>query len=315
MPKSSLTVIIMTYNEKLHIERSIKSAQRVACEVVVIDSFSTDGTDEMARSLGAVIVQNPWINHATQLNWALKHVLIRTDWVMRLDADEYLDDELVLTLSKVLKAAATDLFGLEISRPTTFLGRRILHGGMMPMWLLRVWRKDVASCEQRWMDEHMVIPNGRIQRIAGNIVDDNLNHRSWWVDKHNRYASREAVDLLLMRHRGNSSVHSSQGLKGQASRKRWLKERVYARLPLGLRPWLYFFYRIVIRAGFLDGYRGLMFHTMQGLWYRLLVDAKVMEVEHTMQRDGIALHVAVQSVLDINLSAMSADRTAEIKVV
>ena len=305
MSPVDLTVIILTRNEILHIERSIESARRVAREVIVVDSFSTDGTVELARSLGAVVVQNRWVNHASQLNWALDNLSISTDWVMRLDADEYLDDALVSALPRALGDAALDVTAVEVNRNIRFLGRIIRHGGMHPLWVVRLWRRGLARCEQRWMDEHVVLLRGRLQRVAGNIIDDNRNHLSWWASKHNDYASREAVDLLVMCHRGANGGHSRGALNRQASGKRWLKERVYAQIPLGLRPWFYFFYRVVVRAGFLDGHKGLMFHTMQGLWYRLLVDAKIMEVGYVMERDGLGLEAAVLAVLDIDLDSKS----------
>ena len=192
--------------------------------------------------------------------------------------------------------------GYEVRRPTTFLGRRIEHGGMAP-WLLRIWRRGQARCEERWMDEHMTQADGHVRRLQGRIVDHNLNTLTWWAEKHNRYANREAVDLLLLRKAG--SRLESSALSRQAALKRWLKSQVYARLPLGIRPFVFWIYRLVFQLGFLDGARGLMFHTLQGLWYRLLVDAKVMEVERAMRTQSLTLQVAVRDCLLIDLDAVA----------
>ena len=295
----SLTAIILTFNEHLHIRRCLERLDGLAQQIVVVDSGSTDDTVEVAESLGAVVLHHPFINHAMQLNWALTHAPIETDWVMRLDADEYLDAELSTALLAALPAASAVVTSFEVCLLPIFWGQCIMHGGMQP-WLLRIWRKDFARCEERWMDEHMELLSGVAQRLPGHLVDHNLNTLSWWVDKHNRYASREVVDLLVMR-KENKSMPA--GLRGQTRLRRWLKVRLYARLPLGVRPFLYWLYRMVFRAGFLDGPRGMMFHTLQGLWYRLLVDGKVMEIEHTIRHQGIDLPTAVRLRFGIELTS------------
>jgi hypothetical protein len=125
---------------------------------------------------------------------------------------------------------------------------------------------------------------------------------SWWTDKHNRYASREAVDLLNLEYgfMPHDSVASLQG-GSQAGLKRWLKEVVYARLPGGLRAFAYFFYRYVIRCGFLDGRAGGAFHVLQGFWYRYLVDAKVAEVRRYMRDRNCDVRIAIEAVLGIRV--------------
>ena len=304
---ASLTVIILTYNEALHIERCIRSAQQVAREILVVDSGSSDETADRARTLGARVLQNPWTNHATQMNWALDHGHIRTDWVMRLDSDEFLDETLAGILMEALTAAPVDVAGFEITRRIRFMGREIKHGGMAPMWVTRLWRSGWARCESRWMDEHMVVSRGRVARLSGGIIDENLNSLTWWTQKHNAYASREAVDLLDAKYRLGLGDEGTEGLNRQARIKRWLKTRLYSRLPLGVRPWLYFFYRAFFRLGFLDGSRGMLFHTLQGLWYRQLVDAKVTEVEDAVLQRGCDIRKAIHDVLGIDLSPAGGD--------
>lgn len=251
-----LRVIILTYNEPLHLERCIASARRVSDTVLVVDSYSTDGTLELARRLGARVLQNEWKNYSSQFNWALDNGGISTRWVMRLDADEFLDDELT--------AAPSDVGAFEVNLLVCFMGHDIRHGGMFPMWLVRVWRNGWARCESRWMDEHMVLSRGRVDQLSGAIVYENLNSLTWWARKHNGYSSREALDLLDMKYGLGLSEAESSGLNRQARFKRYLKKDVYSRLPLGLRPWLYLLYRVVARRGFLDSRKEMLFHTMQG---------------------------------------------------
>ncbi len=300
----SLTIIILTLNEQLHIRRCIESVQGLAQRVVVVDSGSMDDTVQIARSLGAEVVEHPFVNHASQMNWTLDNAPIETQWVMRLDADEYLDETLLDRLPIALADAPMEVAGFEVKRPTTFLGRRIRHGGMSP-WLLRFWRRGAARCEQRWMDEHMVLHTGTSHRLSGNIVDDNLNNLTWWTEKHNRYANREALDLILLRRRPAEFAENAVRLRGQSSIKRYVKERIYIHLPPGVRPWLFFAFRMIVLGGILDGYRGMMFHTLQGLWYRQLVDAKVMQVQWLMRYSNVCFEDAVREVLGIDLHAVN----------
>jgi hypothetical protein len=138
--------------------------------------------------------------------------------------------------------------------------------------------------------------------FKGELIDDNLNSLTWWTDKHNKYASREAVDLLNLEY-GFMPHDSVASLRGgnQAGVKRWLKEVVYARLPGGFRAFAYFFYRYVIRLGFLDGKAGTAFHFLQGFWYRYLVDAKLAEVKRYMRDNNVHVVVAIERVLDIKV--------------
>ena len=138
--------------------------------------------------------------------------------------------------------------------------------------------------------------------FQGELFDDYLYSLTWWTDKHNRYASREAVDMLNLKY-GFMTVDSVASLSGgsQAGVKRWIKERVYARLPRGLRAFAYFFYRYVIRLGFLDGQAGTAFHFLQGFWYRYLVDAKVAEVERYMRDKDVDIATAIADVLEIRV--------------
>ena len=149
------------------------------------------------------------------------------------------------------------------------------------------------------MDEHMVLAGGHVRRLPGRIVDHNLNTLTWWADKHNRYANREAADLLVLRIAAGRPEASA--LTRQAALKRWLKSQVYAKLPLGVRPFVFWIYRLVFQLGFLDGARGVMFHTMQGLWYRLLVDSKVKEVLNECQTSGRPLEDVMADKFNINI--------------
>lgn len=298
---ADLTVIILAFNEEKHLPRCLESLQGVAERVIVVDCFSTDKTVELARAAGAEVVRHAWVNYATQFNWALDNVAIDTQWTMRLDADEVVTPELAAALARELPHYPAGVVGLTVNRQIHFLGRWIRHGAIYPLRMLRVWRTGHARCENRWMDEHMVVEGG-VAHLDADIADINLNSVTWWTDKHNRYASREAVDLLLHEN-SRAEAATAPRLSLQAGMKRWLKLRVYARLPMGLRAFLYFLYRYFLRLGFLDGWQGFVFHFLQGWWYRMLVDVKVAEVQRHMRESGDTLEQAIEKVLNIKVSA------------
>ncbi|MDY3818523.1 MAG: glycosyltransferase family 2 protein [Lachnospiraceae bacterium] len=281
-----LTVLILTKNEEKNIEKCIRSFQGIARRFVIVDSFSTDRTVEIARSLGADVYQNPWVDYATQLNWGLDHTDIDTTWTMRMDADEELLPELVREMEQVLPTLEEDVKGIELRRRVIFMGRWIRHGGVYPTIMLRIFRTGFCRCEQTIMDEHMYLTEGRTVRLKHDFIDKNTKSLEWWIGKHNWYSDREVADYLDKQRQLESEDAIRPKLFGnQAERKRWLKYLLYYRTPLMRRAHWYFIYRYLIRLGFLDGKEGLAFHFLQGYWYRFLVDAKIMEQQKKEKND------------------------------
>ncbi len=158
-----------------------------------------------------------------------------------------------------------------------FLDKPLKRGGMYPIWHLKIWRHNSAICEQRWMDERMKLLKGETTQFQGDLVDHNLNDLTWWTAKHNHYAVREAIDILD----GTYNFTNSKVVKGSffgtsEERRRWLKTR-YLKLPLFIRPIVFFLFRYILQFGFLEGKRGLIWSVLQCGWYRFLVDAKLYE--------------------------------------
>lgn len=293
---ASVTAIILTYNEEKHIERCIRSLTSFCERICVVDSFSTDRTIDIAKSLGAEVFQNPWEqNYAKQLNWGIEHCQIKTDWTLRIDADEYFTPELQQDLIQQLPSVPPLYTGIEVIRKVFFKGSWIRFGGFYPIHLLRLWRTGKGICEQRLMDEHIILEEGEVLRLSSHVVDENLNPIHWWVTKHNNYARREAADALNTRFQltFTSNIRESAGTK-QAVWKRILKDQVYNRLPLGLRPLLYFLFRFFVQLGFLDKPKVWLFHVLQGFWYRLIVDINIYEAIQSTQGDPDQLRQLIQ---------------------
>jgi glycosyltransferase involved in cell wall biosynthesis len=276
-----LAVIILTYNEERHISRALASVAGIAGEIFVVDGFSSDNTTELARAHGATVLQNRFVNYAKQFQWALDHAPITASWIMRLDADEVIEADLAQRIGDELPGLAGDIVGINLKRKHIFLGRWIRHGGRYPLVLLRIWRRGHGRIEDRWMDEHMILWGGRTVTFEGGFADHNLNDLTFFTDKHNKYATREAIDVINERrhlfHRDVDLV-KEQGSR-QAAIKRWIKQRLYNRIPYQISAPAYFLFRLIFQLGFLDGKEGLVYHGLQGLWYRFLVGAKVAELE------------------------------------
>jgi glycosyltransferase involved in cell wall biosynthesis len=272
-----LSIIILTKNEELNLATCLESLRSLETEIFIVDSGSTDSTVEIAKSFGCKVVEHPFVNQAQQLNWALANLEISNPWVMRLDADERLTNELAQELAETLPKSLSEVSGYQCKRRVYFMGKWIRHGGYYPTWLLRVWRNGIGTCEQRWMDEHMILSEGKLANLKFDIIDDNRKDLTFWIDKHNRYSDREVQDILSQSFTPDALLakNDRNDRDEQAKQKRWAKKNLYGRTPLFLRAFLYFLFRYTIKLGFLDGMEGLIFHFLQGFWYRFLVDAKL----------------------------------------
>ncbi len=268
--KVPVSVIILTYNEELNLENCLKSIKEWAEEVFIVDSYSTDKTLEIAKKYGCKITQHVFKNQARQFNFALENLKIKSDWILRLDADEKMTDALWWEISAILPEAPANINGFYINRRFYFMGRWLKHAGVYPVWLLRLFRRGKAKSELKEIDEHIILLEGRAEKLKNDFIHDNRKNLYWWIQKHNDYSSREVETILNLK-------PEIAALGGQAKRKRWLKEKFYYRLPLFWRAIFYFHYVYFCRLGFLDGKEGIIYHFLRIYWYRFLLDAKIYE--------------------------------------
>lgn len=284
MNRLDLSVIILTKDEKLHIRRCIENVNQIAQKVYVIDCFSTDGTQEIARSLGAEVIEHEWPgNQAAQFNWAIDNLPIDTEWILRLDADEYLTPELVDEIKRRLADIPSDVTGIFFKRRHIFLGKW-MKGGIYPVKLLRLYRRGHGRYEQRMMDEHIVLSDGETIEFDNDFCDHNINNVSWFCKKHVDYAVREAAEMLDTEFNLSGHVMSDTAFTNQAKEKR-RKKQSYAKKPLFWRSFAYFIYRYLIKGAWRDGKEGFIFTFIQGWWYRTLVDTKIFEIKYLCGND------------------------------
>ncbi len=295
-----LTAIVLTKNEAIHIGRCIKNIAPLCEKVYVVDCFSTDNTQELARALGAKVIEHQWPgNQAAQFNWALDNVEISTEWILRLDADEYLTPELIEEIKQKLPNVPKGVNGIMLPLKNVWMGKPLKHGGAT-IKILRLFRNGYGRYEPRMMDEQLEISGGEISEFEHPFADDNLNDINWWTTKHLGYSNREAAELLDVEYNlsGRAADGNLENLSKDARRRRELKLK-YAKQPLFWRSFAYFVYRYFFKLGFLEGKEGFLRHFLQGWWYRTLVDAKIFEIKKACGNDPALIKSYIEKTLNI----------------
>lgn len=267
-----VSVIVLTRNEEANIEACLRSVRDWAGDLFVVDSGSTDRTVTLAAALGATVVEHPFMTHAQQWAWALEALPCRHEWILGLDADQRVTPQLAGELRGLLAgppAAVAGVDGFYVNRRQVFRGRWIRWGGYYPKYLLKLFRRGRVRMDPNDLVDHYFHVEGRTARLRHDLIEENKKEDqiSFWTAKHTHYARLMAQEELRRRARPGGDSFSSE---------RWMK-RLWWRLPLYLRPFLYFSYRYVVRLGFLDGKEGLVFHFLQGCWFRFLVDVNLDE--------------------------------------
>lgn len=278
-----LSAVILTYNEEGSLPACLDSLVGWAGEIIVVDSGSTDRTLEIAKRSTSRIYTHPFENYAQQRNWAQKQLPLQYDWVFHVDAGEQVSTELAEQLTEFFaQGPPEDVNGLLVIRRTIFLGRWIRHGGQYPVYHLRVFRKEKGYCEERLHDQHFVV-EGKIHVLRADLIDTITDNLDSWTLRHVRWANLESQNLTSGEPFGApGSVR--QRLNGTPiERRRWLRNVVYYRMPLFVRPFVFFCYHYFLRLGFLDGKEGFIFFVLRGFWYRFYLDAKIYEAKKAIQ--------------------------------
>jgi len=265
--QADVSVIILTYNEERNLAQALSSVCGWARQVLVLDSFSTDRTLEVAAGFACQSFQHRFTNYADQRNYALQMLPVAASWILFLDADESVPEQLATEIGRRL-ASRPACDGYFVRRRFLWMGRWIRRG-YFRTWLLRLFRRERGRCEQRGVNEHIVL-QGRVGYLHAALLHENHNGLERWIEKHLRYAALEAAEMAA----GNSGVE----LAGQAATKRWVARHVWRRMPAGWRAVFYFAWRYLLLGGFLDGREGLSYHLLQALWFRLVIDLKYLEL-------------------------------------
>ena len=274
-----LSVIILTFNEAMHVRRAIQSVKSISDDIIIVDSYSIDKTIEISKKLKAKIFKNKFINQAQQFNWALNNIKIKNNWILRLDADEYLSKELIIEIKKKLPEINLnkEINGICLIRKQFFLRKLIRFGGRGKLIMLRLFRKNYGICENRLMDEHIMIKKGKILKFKNFFYDDNFNNLEYFKEKHERYAKREAKQYLIDQNNKRKSIFK---YNTRTIIKKFLINNIYYKIPYQISSMLYFLIRYIFLLGFLDGINGLKYHYIQGFWYRYLVGKNLIKLKN-----------------------------------
>lgn len=274
--RSDVAVVILTFNEEKNIASALESVQGWARQIFVVDSFSSDRTEEVAAQFECTFVKNKFENYAKQRNFALEHLDICCEWVLFLDADEWVPVALKNEISELIKKNPKEN-GFFLKWRLVWMGRWIRRG-YYPTWILRFFRYGKARCEDRAVNEHLVV-DGITGHLSEDFIHEDKKGVSDWVAKHNGYAEREALELFNSRDTQGYMEIDASLFGSQAQRKRWLRYFVWNKMPPLVRPFFYFFYRYFLMGGFLEGRAAFVYHFLQALWYPLLIDIKYLEMK------------------------------------
>ena len=194
---NKIGVILLTYNEEIHIKRCLDNLLMLTSNIYVVDSFSNDKTVDILGEYEINFVQNEFKNHSNQLNFAINTFPFETNYILRIDCDETLSYELIneIITSKML-ATDSDFSGFYIKRKVKFFDKILNYGNINPIWLLRLWKRGKGFCDDKLMDEKIIVTDQKTTRLQNIILDDNLNNLTWWTNKHNNYSNREALEIL-----------------------------------------------------------------------------------------------------------------------
>lgn len=272
--------IILTFNEEQHLPRLLQSICALSCPIYILDSGSTDKTIEIAANFGAELKTNAFENHPKQWDFALNTFNITTPWTIGLDADQIVTPELFEMLKNFKDEDYLGIDGIYFNRKNYFKGSWIKYGGFYPKYLLKMFRTSVGFSDlNENMDHRFIVAGKTAIWKKGHILEENLkeNKISFWIAKHNRYSDLTAHEEVERLNNLRGQVVNPKFWGSPDERIAWLK-RLWWKLPLGLRPFLYFIYRIFFKLGILDGSNGILFHFLQGFWFRLIVDVKIKEI-------------------------------------
>jgi glycosyltransferase involved in cell wall biosynthesis len=286
-----LSVLVVTRNEERNVERCLLSVHGWADQVFVIDSESSDRTTEIACRYADSVVELPY-DHTRIIpwifQWALDNLPLRNEWVLILEADQALPPALKREMAALLapqRIAVIAESGFYIRRRQIFRGHPLRFGGYGSKYLLKLFRRSRSELDPVEQDTRVYV-RGKVGRLRQPLEEWNKKEDEilFYLEKHLRYADAFAHEELLRR-RQNLPWKLTPRFFGTADeRTLWLKTRYY-RMPLFLRPCLYFLYRYFFLLGILDGGTGFLFHFLQAFWFRLVVDVRLAELLRESRRE------------------------------
>ena len=260
MSEIPVSVLILTLNEETNIGRCL-TALGWSDDVVVLDSFSTDRTVELAQNAGARIHQRAFDNFAGQRNHALNHVEFKHDWVLHLDADEVVTEALMRELERVVRQPEFDAY--RIAGKLIFQGRWLRRSGMYPVYQVRLGHKEKLRFRQSGHGQQETLATERIGTLSEPYLHYGFSKGIGdWIERHNRYSSAEAKENV--RDQQPLVAAFRQLFAADRTRRRRGMKALSRRLPF--RPFLRFLYMYLLKMGFMDGHPGWTYCRMMAAY-------------------------------------------------
>ena len=264
----------------MHLGRLLESIRDLDAPIYILDSGSTDGTIAIGKQYGAVFLQHKFENHPKQWDYALNNVPVTTPWVICLDADQIVTPELKTLLIEFKEEDYAGINGIYFNRKNFFKGRWIKHGGYYPFYLLKMFRYGIGYSDTNENMDHRFIVPGEVKIWKDGIIqEENLKENSihFWIEKHNRYSDLVAQEEVERMMKMRTQIINPRLWGSPDERTAWRKQ-LWWKLPRYVRPMIYFTQRIIFQLGILDGRTGIIFHFLQGFWFRLIIDIKIDEL-------------------------------------
>lgn len=269
-----ISCLIYTLNEEVNLPSCLASL--AWCDdVIVVDSFSNDRTEEIARTSNARFVQNRFGGFGEQRNWSFENVAIKHPWALILDADERVPAEMVAELERVLTQCPEDVSAFRLRRRFHLWGRWLKWSSLYPTWVVRVIRLGKVRYVNRGHAETQTV-DGRIESLESDLIDENHKGVDDWWQRQVRYAAKEAEYELAQPAAGVGKLISFDPFD-----RREAVKSLARRLPL--RPLWFFVYAYVWRLGFLDGFDGFRFCVMKAT-YHFMIGVKKRELRSAANR-------------------------------
>ncbi|MGB0766509.1 MAG: glycosyltransferase family 2 protein [Phycisphaeraceae bacterium] len=281
MPRPPVSVIILTLNEEINIRACIASCEWCD-DIHVVDSGSTDRTQDIARELGANVHYHQFISFGKQRNWAIDNVKTKHPWIFHLDADERFTDNLVRAVGDLLDADPKEA-GFHVPHKVMFMGRWLKRSAGYPNYQMRLFHKE----RMRFIDYghgQREIEHGKIGTLDVPYLHFSFSKGIYdWLDKHNRYSTLEAIQVLM----GNEYEWEWKDLlfANKIKRRRAWKELTY-RLPF--RSKLRWIGILFIHGGILEGRAGLAYANLMAIYDNMtMTKIKVLRSQVEICADGL----------------------------
>jgi len=267
-----LSVVVLAKNEEENLPRCL-SALSFTNDVLVIDDFSNDQTSLVAEQCGARVLKHRFTSFADQRNWGQENGGVKYNWVLHLDADEVVTSALVKEISSKLSECTTDSAGFYLCFKTMFMEKWVRRSATFPVWILRLVNRHRVRFLARGHGEAYEY-HGSLGYVREPFLHYNFSKGlTHWFDKHNRYSMIEARSCV--QEFGRNGIKWRELFAGDPVRRRKELKRLSFRFPF--RPWLKFLYMYVLRMGFLDGFPGLTYCTLQAI-YEYMICLKIKEI-------------------------------------